>query len=146
MFLMMSIYYLTNGVTRKTDEVLFTVFLACAVSCKTHILVVIPLLYLYLYWKKGLKEVTASLCGLILIVAIIIYPYWCEGFIRLVLFNKEQSVLTKNFFDYGIVKVYIPILMITLLYLKIIQLGKINRDFLFCMSGILWSAIIKVES
>lgn len=140
MFLVVSIYYLIQQ--GKKNTLLFTVLLVASLMTKLHIIAVVPLLYWYLYKKKGIKHCICSLLGLALGVGGILYPYMGKAFVELVLFGKEQATVTNLCLDYVNVKVYLPIFAIMIIYLRIIQLNNMNRTLLMCLTGIIFSVFL----
>lgn len=139
-FLIISIYYLLRR--QEGDIVRFSIALMAALSCKFHILAVVPLLYWYLYRKRGLKVCILSATAVCAGVALICAPYFSEGFVEYVIFNREQTTLVNVFLDYGSVKLYLPILALIIIYLKLIQLNNINRELLLCSAGIIFAVFL----
>lgn len=139
-FLVISIYYLMRR--NKGDVLRFSLALTAALSCKFHILAVVPLLYWYLYKKKGFKVSVLSVMSVCTGVILICAPYFGIGFLEYVIFNKEQTTLTNVFLDYGNVKLYLPILALIIIYLKVIQLNNINRELLLCVTGIIFAVFL----
>lgn len=140
-FLVIALYYLIYGQNNR-DMICFSIFLAMALGTKLHILVAVPLLYVYLFRRKGWKATFFS--GGIVVACLlgILVPFWGQGLIQTVLLNQEQSIVTQVFFDYGTTKVIIPVLAIALIYLKIIQLNYINRQLLLSVLGVLFAIFL----
>ena len=63
-------------------------------------------------------------------------------FIKNVLFNKEQSVLTQVYLKFSFLKVYIPILAVFLIYLRMIVIDRMNRELFFGFQAILFSVFL----
>lgn len=140
MFLVVSIYYLIQP--GKKDTLLFTVLLLASLMTKLHIIAVAPLLYWYLYKKKGIKQCLNSLVILVLGVGAMLYPYMGKAFAELVLFSKEQATVTNVYLDYTNVKIYLPVFAIVIIYLRIIQLNNMNKTLLMCLIGIIFSIFL----
>ncbi len=140
-FLLGAIYYLTqSGISNW--EWKYGIFLTLALASKFHIAVVIPLFFLYLYKKKGRKK-AILLTGLpILATVAIILPFWGSGFVNMVLFNKEQSVIDNVFIDYGSARLLLSVLVLLFVYFQAFRISQMNRDLLISMSGLLFSVFL----
>lgn len=139
-FLLGAIYYLTSS--ERRSDARYVLLIAAALCCKLHILAVLPILFLYtakrVDWMHALKLLSLSL-GL---TVCCILPFWGEGFLENVLFNNDQSVLVRVLFDFGSVKIYIPIMAVLLIYLKVFTISRINKDLLYSLCGILFSVFL----
>jgi uridine kinase len=89
-------------------------------------------------WQKAAIQISAILG----VTALGIAPFFCTGFVHNVLFNQEQSILTKIVIDYHSVLIYLPILALLLVYLLVSTTIKINKDLLFSYSGLLYSVFL----
>lgn len=139
-FLIGALYYLTKRSYYR--NVMFILFLSAAILCKFHILAIVPILYLYILKKREWQKAT-SLIGLVLLITIIgILPFYCPAFIHNVVFNQEQSILTRIVFDYHHVVIYLPIFALLLVYLLVFTSFKINKELLFSYSGLLYSIFL----
>lgn len=140
-FLIGAIYYLTqSGI--KNWEWKYGIFLTLALSSKFHIAAVIPLFFLYLYKKKGLKK-AVILTGLPILATIaIVLPFWGSGFANMVLFNKEQNAIGNVFIDYGSPKLLLSVLVLLCVYFQAFRINQMNRDLLISMSGLLFSVFL----
>jgi len=136
-FLLASIYFLIH---EKGLKMLmgFSGFLALALSTKLHILAAVPILYMYLYKKRGLRTALLSAAVTLAIIGGMLLPFWGDGLVDLVFFSKEQNVLKQVFLDYGTVRLILPILAVVLIYLKIFQLQHINTQLLISLLGVLF--------
>lgn len=139
-FLVVSVYYLVKG--KRKDLIIFVAALSAAVTCKFHIIAVIPLLFWYLLKKRGFKTTLYCTLGTLFLCVIIILPFWSNGFINYVIFNKEQAQITNVYLNYGTVLLYIPVLVIAVLYLRVLQLNNINKELLFCLIGIIFAVFL----
>lgn len=138
--LLMSIYYMT--IRTKHSNIISAIALAAALLCKLHILAVLPLIYIFLYKKLQLKHTLRHIALTVGLTVLITIPYMGEGFFNTVLFNNEQALLTKVYFSYVNVKIYIPILVVLLIYLKAFSLNKINKDLLISFCGVLFAVFL----
>ncbi|MCM1296729.1 MAG: hypothetical protein NC311_14420 [Muribaculaceae bacterium] len=145
-FLVGAVYYLTQmGTTAaKTagNEWKFVLFFALSLSSKFHIIVALPLFFLYLYKRKGRKKAVV-LTGLpVLCTAALIAPFWCRGFVEMVLFNKEQSAVGDVYIDYGSAHLLLCVLVLLLIYFQAFHINQMNRDLLISMTGLLFSVFL----
>ncbi len=145
-FLLGAIYYLTKSVDKTSEEVraeiLFTVFLTLSLCSKFHIAAVLPLIFFYLYQKKGVRKACILTVVPVLATALLIIPFWGEGFSSMVLFNKEQSGIQNVFIDYGSAKLLLSLLIVLFVYYQAYRLNQMNSDLLFSLSGLLFSAFL----
>ena len=145
-FLVGAIYYLTETgasaeQTRRNDRK-FAAFLTLSLASKFHIAVVLPLFFLYLYKKKGRKK-AVILTGLpLLLTALIVSPFWGSGFVNMVLFNKEQSVIGDVYIEYGSAHLLLCVLVLLLVYFQAFHINQMNRDLLVSMTGLLFSVFL----
>lgn len=141
-FLFGALYYITRTKSKKYDYILFVLFLAAAISTKFHILAILPLIFLFVYKKHGVLKALVMTITPLFIVAIIIAPFWGQGFIEYVLFNNEQNILTRISIDYTNVNIYIPVIAVLLIYLYAYQINNINKDLLIGLSCILYAIFL----
>ncbi len=145
-FLIGAIYYLTGMGTSVAEiagnERKFVLFFTLALASKFHIAVVLPLFFLYLYKKKGQKKAIV-LTGLpVLFTAAVIAPFWCQGFVDMVLFNKEQSAIDNVYIDYGSAHLLLCVLVLLFIYFQAFHINQMNRDLLISMTGLLFSVFL----
>ena len=140
-FLFISLFCLI-GVNAKRRYILSVVFFALALLCKFHIAAALPLIMIYIRKKKGYKQ--AGMYGLYaaLLTALVILPFWGDGFIDGVLFNTAQSALFGFYFSYGNLQLYLSVAAIVLVYLYVLNLNFINSDLLFGLLGLLFSIFL----
>ncbi len=140
--LLIAVYYLMKN-ENKRDLLLFSVFLALSIGTKFHILAAVPILFLYLYKKRGLTA--AGLCGCITLTTVLVMAaplLHSEGFWNYVIMNKEQLMMTRVFIDYESTKLIIPMVVIVILYLKVFQLNNMNKNLLLCIMNVLFSVFL----
>lgn len=141
-WLLCSIYCL---ISNRKDNIKFAcgaVFMALALLCKLHILAVLPIVFLYLEKRDGLKKAVCYLLATISFVTVGFIPFWSEGFYRGVVFNSEQSVLTQVAFDFISVQMYIPIAVVLLIYLLSYKLSYLNKELFINLCGIVFAVFL----
>lgn len=139
-FLIGAFYYLTKRSYYR--NLFFVLFLSAAILCKFHILAILPILYLYIFKKRGIQKASVLIGSIIFITIVGIAPFYSLAFIHNVIFNQEQSILTKIVIDYHSVVIYLPILALLLVYLLVFTTSKINKALLFSYCGLLYSIFL----
>ncbi len=127
---------------KNRSEMKYMALLAAALLCKLHILAAIPVLFLYIAKRDGLKHATLLTAVPLLAVVVCCAAFWGEGFLRNTLLNNEQMVLTKISFDFSGVRVFIPVMAVFLIYLHTFAMGKVNRDLLCSLLGVLFAVFL----
>lgn len=135
-----AIYYLVQK--GSSNDKLFVIFLGAALLTKFHIIAVLPIIFIYIYKKDGLSKALKLLICVIGIVAIVLLPFLSNGFIESVLFNNDQTVLTKVFIAYVNIKLYIPIIAVMFIYLKEFNMANINRELMITFCGVLFAIFL----
>ncbi len=136
-----SIYFLLSR--QKYRDALSSFFLSAALCTKFHILAILPIFFLFLQKRDGLKKALLYAVFIpICITAVLVIPFWCDGFLHNVLLNKEQSVLTRIALDFSSLKIYIPILAVLLIYLRMSVISRMNDELFFGFSTILFSVFL----
>ncbi len=139
--LIAAVYYLLSW-KKERNLLLYALFLGLAVSTKFHIAAALPVLFLYIAKKKNYLEAVKYHMVSFLVVALIVLPFWGDGFINTVLFNKEQaSVLTVGL-DYGSTQVIIPVAVLIMVYLNVFELNYFNRNLLISMLTLLFTVFL----
>lgn len=140
-FLVVAIYYLFEW--KKTNNLLlYALFLGFSLSTKLHILAAVPILFMYIMKKRNLMTATYTHVISFVTVAIISAPFWCQGFVQTVLFNKEQSLLMATRMDYGSTQILIPILVLLVVYFSVLELNYFNRNLLLSAMGLLFAVFL----
>lgn len=139
-FLLGAIYHLT--LPGRRSDVRYILLTAAALGCKLHILAILPILFLFTAKRGGWWRALRQLLLPVGLVALCILPVWGEGFLENVVLNNEQSVLTRVLFNFGSVRIYIPIMAVLLIYLKVFTISRINKDLLYSLCGILFSVFL----
>lgn len=139
--LFVSIYYLSYKENRLSF-ILSAVLLSFAVLAKLNIVAAIPLILLYIYKRHG----GIKACGYTLIMTMTVlagfYIFYGEGFENGVVFNNEQLTLFSLYFPYGVLKLYLSLLAIVIIYLFIFNINIINRDLLYGFCGTIFAVFL----
>lgn len=139
--LLIAIYHLLNW-KKKYHLAFYAVFLGISIGCKFHIMAAVPILFLYMAKKKNyMTSIKYHVWSALIVIASCI-PFWGNGFIQTVLLNKEQFSLTAVHFDYGAVRLAIPIVVLLLVYLNIFELNYFNKNLLISMLGLLFTVFL----
>ncbi len=138
-FLFLSIFLLS-----KRYYLYSAIVAGLAISTKFHTVAALPLMALFLFNQGKLKET----CYMLLIPAAIYFgftiPYFSsgEGFNDLVVHNQKQNMIFDSFLQVGDVKIYLPLLMAAIIYLRFSAYRKINIDLLYAATGALFSIFL----
>lgn len=142
-FLIMTIYYLTTPLKEyKLFDWKVILALTAALCCKFHIVAVVPILFAFLAKRDGWKKAILTFSIVFILLGVSILPFWCPGFVNNVLFNEEQSILTKITFDYGSIQIYLPILTVLFIYLNVFTISRMNKDLLYSVCGVLFAVFL----
>lgn len=140
-FLIIAIYFLLEW-KQKNHLTLYALFLGLALSTKLHILAAVPVLFLYLIKKRDGWIALKYHFIAVVVAAGITAPFWGQGFIHTVLFNKEQSLLMTTKFDYGSTQILIPVLILLVMYFSVFELNYFNKNLLLSMTGLLFAVFL----
>ncbi len=128
-FLVIALSFLMSKKGKKTSIFICSnIYGSSTFLCKFHILAVLPIIFFYIQKRDSLKCALGYTAGVIIGVIAGVLPVWSEGFKFIVLFNAEQSVLTKVAFDFGTVQMYIPIIAVLFIYLLAFKINYMNRE------------------
>jgi uridine kinase len=125
-FLLVSIFVMNKRLVLKS-----AVLFGLALSTKIHVLVVLPLLVYYVYKKFTRKE--AILYSIIPVVILFIFDgafLFSDGFQEMVLLNPKQSLIFDSYYSVSSLKIFLPILAVTLIYFHFFLQIKVNSDLL----------------
>lgn len=124
--LVLSIYNLHRG------KILWAaIVLGCALATKFHVLLVFPLMFLYISRQFSGRATILFLVMPFIVLLFFDFPFlFSDGFINLVLLNKKQSLIFDSFYDIGSLRIYWPILVVSLVYFHFFIQRKVNRDLL----------------
>ena len=138
--LLCSGYYLSSK--HKYRYLAGGALLVCALLSKLHILAVLPIIFIYLYKRDGIRN-TLIFCGSVTLTVIMgMLPFMSEGFREIVLFNSEQNVLTEAALPFGTVEIYIPIAAVLIVYLITFGMNIINRNLFISLCGIVFTVFL----
>lgn len=145
-FLMAAIYYMTQAGVSWEESVRndwkFMVFLTLSLASKLHIVVVFPLFFLYLYKKRGYRKAVIMTALPVICTAAVAAPFWGNGFVSMVIFNKEQNVIDNVYIDYGSSHLLLCVLVLLVIYFQAFHVNQMNRDLLISMAGLLFSVFL----
>ncbi len=137
--LFVSLYYLF-----KEKNYYCAIFLALALTCKTHIVLALPLFLIFLISKKNKIQNIAIYSALLLLTLLAIISSFANSFefLSMVFLNKEQNKLfdlsfkfNENLFLYFIFASYL------LLIIKAIMIKSYNRDIFVMFLGFSFGVI-----
>ena len=135
-----AVYYISSK--EKYRDIKGALLLIMALMTKLHILAVLPIIFMYLYKRDGLKKAMVFsgivATGTIFLMAL----FKSQGFYSMVLFNEEQNVLTQVALKFATVEMYIPIISILMVYLLTFSVNIINRDLFISLCGMLFSVFL----
>ena len=117
-------------------------FLSASLLTKLHILAVLPIIFIYLIRCGGIVLASSYMVGTLGITTIGILPFLSKGFIKSVLFNAEQSVITDVFWNLDSARIYIPIFAVLLIYIIVFNIQHINKQLLLSLCGITFSIFL----
>ncbi|MGN0740812.1 MAG: hypothetical protein ACI4LX_11645 [Treponema sp.] len=139
--LTVSIYFF---LFQNKNGALFSSLLISAALCtKLHLLAILPLFFIFKAKQSCLKNaVLYELLIPFFVTSLFVFPFLSDGFVKNVLFNQEQSVLTQVSLNFASLKIYIPILAVLLIYLRLIVIARMNRELFFGFSAILFSVFL----
>jgi uridine kinase len=113
-----------------------------ALATKTHVLVALPILFIYLWRDKGGREALKWSCLSALIACLAIVPFWGPGFVAMVFSNPQQSLLFDAFISIGNGKLYITLLAVVIVLGRFISFRRINRDILYAFLLMVFAALV----
>lgn len=116
--------------------------LTCALLSKLHILAVLPIIFIYMYKRDGIRNALKFSACVILATGLGMMVFMSEGFNEIVLFNSEQGILTQVVLRFATVEVYIPIVAVLLVYLTAFSINIINRDLLVSLCGVVFAVFL----
>ncbi|MFC1510645.1 uridine kinase [Candidatus Omnitrophota bacterium] len=135
--LFLSVYLLTKGKTASS-----AISLGLAMSTKLHVVAALPLMLIYAQKKYSFKETAQLLLLSVTTFFVIIFPFYGEGFTHFVLNNPEQSRIYDVFFLIGDVKMYLPVLFVSIFYARFSAFRKINNDLLYTFLALVFSTFV----
>lgn len=138
--LVVSIYYLLGR--RERDWIIAAILLSCALLTKLHIIAVVPIILIYLYKRDGLRKMFSFSVRVLIMTMLVIILFAGKGFTQLVILNAEQNILSKIYFDFAYVRLYLPIFAVIVIYLVVLSVNVINKELLLSFSGLLFAVFL----
>lgn len=139
--LVAALYYLLDDF-KDRNIYISAIVLGMSLATKMHILAVVPVILLYIYKNRGLaRAIIYTVISMAVFVAFVL-PFLGPGIINTVFINKEQSLITEVFLDYGTVRLLLVIVIIAVLYLKVIQLTHLNKDLVLALIGVIFAVFL----
>lgn len=135
-----SLYFLLKK--KKYHYEISILLLSMALLTKLHILAIIPLIFIYLMRSDGIIFATSYTVRTLGITGLGIFPFVSQGFIKSVLFNAEQSVITDVFWNLNSAKIYIPVFAVFFIYIIVFNIQHINKQLLLSLCGITFSVFL----
>ena len=137
--LFISLYFLFKEKTFNS-----IIFLSLALACKTHILMVFPFFFIFLFSKK--KQIKSLIfyfgCSLLIFLVIISSYLNSFEFLMMVFLNKEQSKIFDLSFQYSEnLFLYIIFASYLLLIIKAFMIKSYNRDIFVMFLGFSFGVI-----
>lgn len=140
-FLFFSLYYLF-----RNNPVSAAFFLALAICCKTHILVVLPIFLFYvvktnvLTRRNGLQATAVFLAPLMIFFLPLLEE---EGFFQMVLANKEQAKSFIAYYDFGGgLKFVFVIAAYLFLVMRLISFKWIGKDLILVFTAFVFGIFL----
>lgn len=132
------VYFLTIQKFRISS-----IFFGLAIATKIHVLIALPLIAYYLLKKFSMAITIRFFFISILIVLIFDLPFiFSDGFFYMVLANSKQNLLFDTYYTIGTLKLFIPILLIMVVFLHLYNQSKLNHDLMFFYFGILFTSLV----
>ncbi len=133
-----SIYLVLEG-----KLVFAALILGLGLSTKFHIIAGLPLLCIYILKRSGLLKAILFAIIPILIYLFISYPYlFSDGYIYLVMTNPKQMQIYDVIYSVGHLKIILPILALSIIYIRFLTYSKINSELLFGYLTMLFSVFV----
>lgn len=140
-FLIAAVYFFYKT-KLKSHYILSALFLGAALLTKLHILAAVPLFILLIANSSRKFYVSAVFLITLTLMTLCLLPYSSSIFWDSVLFNKEQSLLTKVYVEFVSLKLYLPIFALMFIYLMMLKLKRINRQLSLSLLGVLFSVFL----
>ncbi|NOU87914.1 uridine kinase [Paenibacillus sp. LMG 31460] len=134
--LIISIYYLV-----KEKKLVSAIWFGLAISTKFHVIAALPLILIFL-WKRSNRSFFHLIIPPVMYVVISLPFIFSDGFIQYVFRNKEQMQIFNVTFPISGISIYMPLLVVMMIYIRFSVYKKINNDLLFSYIGLLFSAFL----
>lgn len=140
-----ALFFLSVYLVLENKTFTGAVILGLGLSTKFHIFTGLPLLGIYILKRNGfLKSILFTIIP-IFIYLVISYPFlFSEGYIRLVLSNAKQAQIYDVVYSIGNLKIILPVLALSIIYIRFLTYSKINSDLLFGYLTMLFSVFVSL--
>ncbi len=139
-FLLGSVYYFSSK--ERWRSLKGMAFLTLALLTKLHVLAVLPLIFMYLHKRDGIRSASTVAAGCIAGTVAGMLLFWSDGFCSMVLLNEEQSAITYVTFRFAFVEVYVAAGAVLLLYLSAFSIHRMNRSLFLSMCGMVFAVFL----
>lgn len=116
-----------------------------AIGTKHHVLIALPLMVIYLYRNRGLKDILKFVLTFAAVFTLISLPFLNSyKFYSMIFSNPKQSLLFDSFFMIGDLKLYLPVFVAYVLFLRFFIYSKVNNDLFFAYLNLIFAIFILV--
>lgn len=127
----------------RSRIILSGILLGIAAATKLNTIVIFPLILLFLWKSREIKQAFIYGAALIVTYLIITLPYIGSlGFQSMVLSNPKQSEILSTTFTIGNSTIYLAILAVFVLYMRFMLYRKVNYDLLYTYIASVFSVFI----
>ncbi len=114
-----------------------------AITTKFHVVALMPLIVVYLVQKHLYTRALLSVAIPVFVYAVLSAPFmFSPEYLEMVLLNPKQQGLFEAFYSVGDVKIYLPLLVVSFIYLQLLAYNKVNIDLFFALVGTLFSVFL----
>lgn len=135
-----AIYYLSSNMTYRYLK--GALLLSVALLSKMHTIAVLPIIFIYLYKRDGIKKTLLFSIGVVMATIMGMLPFMSKAFCEIVLFNAEQNILTQVSLKFVSVEMYIPIIVVLIVYLMTFSINIINRDLFLSLCSVVFAVFL----
>lgn len=128
----------------KEKFILSTIFLAAAIACKTNILLIVPIFFIYLFSLNLRLVKIASLAAILGLTFLVINAHYLtsDAFISMVFLNKEQGkIFDLSYPFHQDILFYLIPAAYFLLLIKAVMIRGYNRDIFIMFLGFSFGVI-----
>lgn len=136
-FLFLSVYHLTRNRVSWAG-----LLLGLGVCTKFHIAAALPLMLMYIFHKRDFLSAGKFLLIALGVYVALAFPYFGEGYTAMVLNNPKQMLVYDSFISVADIKIYIPVLLVSILYARFAAFRKINTDLFFTFLALIFAAFV----
>lgn len=127
------------------NHYLFSAIIAgLAISTKFHTVAALPIMAIYLMNKGKFKETFVMIIVPLLVYCGFSLAYLDSGdsYGQQVIQNEKQSLIFGSYFSVGSAKVFLPLLVAAVIYIRFSAYKKVNSDLLYAVTGALFSIFL----